>query len=71
MELKTKESRLNSVPELPIIPAFLTLVEFGLTIKTSPDFTWKKSEYSLIKGILLVPKLKKFTYLKYIHFVIM
>ena len=49
MELKTKESRLNSVPELPIIPAFLTLVEFGLTIKTSPDFTWKNRSLKFLK----------------------
>ena len=35
IEDNRNESKLNKVPELPIIPAFLTLVELGLTIMMS------------------------------------
>ena len=31
------DNKLSNVPEFPIIPAFLTLVEFGLTIIISPE----------------------------------
>ena len=50
-----KDSKLNKVPELPIIPAFLTLVLLGLTIIISPETIWK---YSLeIKSVLVKSKL--------------
>ena len=37
IEERIKDSKLKRVPELPIIPAFLTLVVFGLTIIISPE----------------------------------
>ena len=39
IEDNINEKRLNKVPELPIIPAFLILVEFGFTIIMSPEKT--------------------------------
>ena len=36
-----KDKRLISVPEFPIIPAFLILVVLGLTIIISPGKIWK------------------------------
>ena len=44
IEERIKDSKLNNVPEFPIIPAFLIFVVFGLTIIISPEKTWYLSD---------------------------
>ena len=51
---KMNDNRLRRVPELPITPAFLIRLEFGSTIRISPDEIWKKfsvKNFTLVKSI--------------------